>query len=325
MTTDASRQRPLREGGDSPQAAEVSFVDCHHHLWDIEKHRYEWLHADPLLDTFIGDYSPLCRNYLIEDYLQDVAVARVVKSVHVQCEFDPSKPVGETEWLQGVADEHGFPHGIVGYADLSAQDVPELLEAHAQHANFRGIRQNLNFDASDARLSFAERGDLLRDSAWRRGFSHLGALGLSFDLQILPHQLGDGYRLAADFSETLIALDHVGLPIYRQPKAMEVWRSGMRRLASLPNVFVKLSGFGMMEGGCSDEAVRPMVLETVEAFGPRRCMFGSNFPVDGLKCSFDDLFAAYRRAAAHFSRDEQAELFAGTAERFYRIGGSGNS
>ena len=320
MTADVPRQRPPHEGGDSPTAFAMPFIDCHHHLWDMKKHRYEWLHADPLLDTFIGDYSPLCRNYLIADYLQDVAAARVVKSVHVQCEFDPSNPVGETAWLQDVADEHGFPHGIVGYADLSTPEVPELLEAHAHHANFRGIRQNLNFDASDARLSFADRGDLLQDSAWRRGFSHLGALGLSFDLQILPHQLGDGYRLATDFPETRIALDHVGLPIYRCPKAMEVWRSGMRQLASLPNVFVKLSGFGMMEDGCSDEGVRPIVLETVEAFGPRRCMFGSNFPVDGLKCSFADLFAAYRRAAAHFSPGEQAELFAGTAERFYRLG-----
>lgn len=303
------------DGGDRPPP----FVDCHHHLWDIDKHRYEWLNADPLLDTFLGDYSALCRNYLIEDYLGDAAASGVVKSVHVQCEFDPSNPVGETEWLQGVADEHGFPHGIVGYADLASPDVGELLEAHAHHANFRGIRQNLNFDPDDPLLTFIERGDLLRDEAWRRGFAILGELGLSYDLQVLPRQLDDGYDLAAAFPETPIVLNHVGLPIRRSAEELAVWRSGIRRLSSLPNVFVKLSGFGMMKGGCSDEAVRPIVLETIEAFSPRRCMFASNFPVDGLQCSFDGLFAAYRRAAAGFSDDEQAALFSGTAERFYRI------
>ncbi len=321
-----SGERPSGEGerlsGGSPSGEDdrlPAFVDCHHHLWDIDKHRYEWLEADPLLDTFLGDYSALCRNYLLEDYLRDAASSGLVKSVHVQCEFDPSNPVGETEWLQGVADEHGFPHGIVGYADLSSPAVGKLLEAHALHANFRGIRQTLNFDADNPRFTFVERGDLLSDGAWRKGFAILGELGFSYDLQVLPHQLADGYDLAAAFPETRIVLNHVGLPIIRSPEVLEVWRSGMRQLASLPNVFVKLSGFGMMEGGCSDEAVRPIALETIETFGVQRCMFGSNFPVDGLQSSFDDMFAAYRRVAAEFSDDEQAALFGGTAERFYRI------
>ena len=96
----------------------LRIVDAHHHLWSLENH-YPWLEADPMFETFIGDYSPLCRNYEIGDFLADAANQRLTLSVHIQCEFDPSNPVGETAWLQGLADEHGFPHGIVAWADLA--------------------------------------------------------------------------------------------------------------------------------------------------------------------------------------------------------------
>ncbi len=294
-------------------------VDCHLHLWDIDNHRYDWLQCDPILNTFLGDYTPLRRNYLLGDYLADALREGVGKSVHVQCEFDPTNPPGETEWLQGLADEHGFPHGIVGFADLSSPNAQEVLEAHSRFANFRGIRQNLNFEAGRPDRSFAERGDLISDAAWRRGFAVLAAMGISFDLQLLPHQLLDGAALASDFPETAIALNHVGLPLDRDAEAWAIWREGMSRLASCENVSVKLSGFGMLPGGCSVDAIRPLVLETIEMFGSGRCMFASNFPVDGLNGSYSDFFAAFRLVTSDFSESERASLFGGTAAGFYRI------
>ncbi len=294
-------------------------VDCHHHLWDLAEHRYEWLQAEPLFDTFLGDYSSIRRDYLIEDYLADARPAGVVKSVHVQCEFDHANPVGETEWLQGVADRHGFPHGIVGFVNLADRAAGALLEAHAGFANFRGVRQNLNFDADDPRRCFADRGDYLTDPAWRRGFSQLAARGLSFDLQILPSQMGEAYEALGACPETAVVLDHVGLPLDRTPDAMDTWRAGMRRLASLPNVSVKLSGFGMMDRAPSMATIRPVVLETIEMFGVDRCMFASNVPVDSLGGTLIDFFDVYRAVVADFGDEERGALFARNAERFYRI------
>ncbi len=294
-------------------------VDCHHHLWDLAAHRYDWLQADPILDTLLGDYSPICRDYLIEDYLADARPAGVVKSVHVQCEFDHANPVGETEWLQGLADRHAFPHGIVGFVNLGAPDAAALLDAHSGFANFRGVRQNLNFDPADPRRCFTDRGDYLSDPAWRRGFSELARRGLSFDLQILPLQMGEAYAALAACPEAPIVLDHAGLPLDRTPEALDVWRAGMVRLASLPSVSVKLSGFGMMDRAPRAATIRPIIREVIEVFGVDRAMFASNFPVDGLGGDLADIYDVYRSVVADFSGDEQTALFAGNAERFYRI------
>lgn len=294
-------------------------VDCHHHLWDLAQHRYEWLQADPIFDTLIGDYSPICQDYLIEDYLADAAPAGVTKSVHVQCEFDPSDPVGETEWLQGIADEHGFPHGIVGFVNLADPDAPAQLEAHARFANFRGVRHNLNWDDDDPRSSFADRGDYLTDDTWLNGFSRLEHFGASFDLQILPQQMNEAADVAAAHPATTVILDHVGLPLDRTPDAMEMWADGMRRVAACPNTVVKLSGFGMMDNGWTVETIRPIVLETIDMFTVDRCMFASNFPVDSLGGAYSDFFTAYREIVKEFSADEQSMIFGANAERIYRL------
>ena len=294
-------------------------VDCHHHLWDLDNHVYEWLQADPVPDTFLGDYSPICRNYLIDDYLADSAPTELIKSVHVQCEFEPGNPAGETEWLQGIADRKGFPHGIVGFTDLAAQDVSQVLEAHACFPNIRGIRQNLNFDPDNSERSFADRGDYLSDPQWRKGFCLLERHGMSFDLQVLPAQLEDARPVVADHPGIPVVLNHAGLPFDRDVEAMEVWRSGMGLLAELPNTAVKLSGFAMVNPGWTRGSIRPLILETISIFGVDRCMFASNFPVDGLNASYGDLFNVYSEIVADFSEAERSALFGGNAERVYRL------
>lgn len=297
----------------------LSIVDCHHHLWDLGRHRYEWLQADPIFDTFLGDYTQICRDYLIDDYLTDAGTVGITKSVHVQCEYDPADPAGETRWLQGIADRHGFPHGIVGYANLARPDVGALLEAHAAFPNTRGIRQNLNFDPNDPRRCFADRGDYLTDDAWWRGFSLLERFGMTFDLQVLPRQMADAYAGLSSHPGVTAIVDHVGLPLDRDRASMEVWRAGMRDLARLPNTAVKLSGFAMMDPSWTDESVRSIVLEVIEMFGVDRAMFAGNFPVDGLYAGYEELYGSYLRATDGLETHERQALFAGNAERIYRI------
>ena len=115
-------------------------VDPHHHLWDLERFSYPWLSARPLPASVAGDVAPIAKSYLLDDYLADTARQNVVKSVHVDAGFDPSQPVEETRWLQSIADQRGFPHGIVARAELHRPDVETTLASHCRFPNVRGIR-----------------------------------------------------------------------------------------------------------------------------------------------------------------------------------------
>ena len=297
--------------------SDMPIVDPHHHLWDLEKYYYVWLSGEPL-DTIVGDYSSITNTYLVEDYLKDTGSQNVIKSVHIQCEFDPSNPAGESEWLQAAADEHGFPHGIVGSAHLEDANVEQLLASHARFPNFRGIRQMLNWH-EDPVLSFTNRSDYMTDSDWRRGFGLLEKYDLSFDLQLYPAQMSDAANLAGTFPDTQIILNHTGMPIDQDEEGTELWRSGMRKLADQSNVAVKISGLGLVDHSWTVAGIRPIVLETIEIFGVDRCMFASNFPVDRLYSDYDTVFDAFSEITAGFSDAERSALFGSNAERIYRI------
>ncbi len=118
----------------------LPIIDPHHHLWDLEHNRYPWLQMRPLAPRLEGDIEPIAKTYAIEDYLADVRNQSMVKSVHVECGWDSDDPVGETAWLQSVADKYGFPHGIVARAELGAPDIEKILAGQAQYENVRGIR-----------------------------------------------------------------------------------------------------------------------------------------------------------------------------------------
>ncbi|HTW27996.1 MAG TPA: amidohydrolase family protein [Acetobacteraceae bacterium] len=298
--------------------SELPTIDPHHHLWDMERFSYPWLVVKPQPISVAGDVAPIAHSYRIEDYLADIRDQNVVKSVHIDAGYDQTDPVGETRWLQSVADAHGFPHGIVAHAQLQASDVQAVLEGHRQFRNLRGIRHIVNWHRDPAK-TFVQRPDLLTDPAWLAGFRLLRRYDLSFDLQLYPSQMLDGAKLAAAHADTSIILNHAGMPIDRDPEGIAQWRSGMRALAAQPNVTAKVSGLGMVDWHWTVESIRPFVLEAIEIFGPARAMFASNFPVDKLYSSFDALYGAFRAIVRDFSEDEKRMLFAGTAERVYRI------
>jgi predicted TIM-barrel fold metal-dependent hydrolase len=285
-------------------------ADAHHHLWDLRRNRYPWLEAVPDPDAWIGDVTPIRRDYLVDDYLDDARSSGVVRAVHVQAEWDPMDPVGETRWLQGVADRHGFPHGIVAAARLEDPGVADVLEAHLAYANTRGIRQML--DRSEGLL-------LLGRQDWERGLAKLAGYGLSFDLQVNPGQLEAAAGLAHRHPELVFVLNHCGMPRERTPSALELWRRGLRRLALQPNVTAKVSGLGMFDHTWTVASFRPYVEEVLGVFGVERCMFGSNFPVDRLYGTYDALVEAMEELTLGLSRDERRAFFHDNAVRVYRI------
>ena len=163
----------------------MRIVDAHHHLWDLEANRYPWL--SPKTRHPVGDLAPICKSYVLEDFLVDARNQELAKSVHLQAEIEHADGVKETAWLQAIADDPksgGFPHAIVAFADPADPKVEAILEAHAGYPNVRGIRYLLNYEAGAPLYCATTRGDWLSDRQWRQGYALLAKYGLSFDLQI---------------------------------------------------------------------------------------------------------------------------------------------
>ncbi len=261
-------------------------------------------------------------------------------------------PVGEVEFVNGIAARSAsgtygncrVAEAIIGHADLTlGARVRDVLEAQirAGGGRFRGIRYGVSSDASPAISKFVSRvvpPHLVRDPTFRQGFAQLAPLGLSFESWQYHPQLPDAIDLARAFPDTTIILNHVGGVLGVGPYAghrEEIrtgWRKDIAELAKCPNVNVKLGGIGMTSFGFNFHergvppssqdlaaAWRQYVEPCIEAFGPSRCMFESNFPPDKQSCGYTELWNAFKRITAGASAADKAALYAGTAARVYRL------
>jgi predicted TIM-barrel fold metal-dependent hydrolase len=261
------------------------------------------------------------------------------------------RPVGETEFVNGVAamsasGVYGDVRacaGIVGHVDLTlGEKAAEVLQAHIRVGNgrFKGIRHSASSDPDPNVLGPLARQTpgLYMSDAFRKGFAQLAPLGMSFDAWLVEPQIGELIDLARTFPETPIVMDHVGTPLGigsyagRREERFPIWREKIFELAESSNVMVKLGGLAMPFCGFPSFMSSPPApstqlaaewkpyLETcIEAFGPDRCMFESNFPVDMGSCSYATLWNAFKVFAAGYSADEKAALFSGSAAKFYRL------
>lgn len=295
-------------------------TDPHMHLWDMERLPYGWLQTPGT--NFLGDYSPLAKNHLPSDFLNDAGEVIVERTVHVEAVVDAGHSLEETRWLEELANDTGIPTAIIAATDLSAPDVEAQLEAQASHPRVRGVRQILNRH-HDPVYNYVDA-DYLHDPAWKRGFDVLARKNLSFDLQLYPSQMADAAHVAGSNPETPIIVNHTGMFADRGfVNGWRQWRDGMKLLAGYPNVFVKISGLGMFDHNWSDESLRPYVLQTIDSFGTERAMFASNFPVDRLFSTYSELWSAFSRLTAQFSESERDALFRGNADRIYRLEATG--
>lgn len=299
-------------------AARPPLVDPHVHLWDLQHIRYPWLTGPFDSDNPNGSVEAIAVDYPLDAYLADAGSWDVRGIVHIDAGADPADALKETQWLQVMADTRGMPTGIVAFAALDDPQVENLLAAHVEHANVRGIRHIINWHPDPAR-SYSPA-DVTTTSAWMRGFGLLKKFGLSFDLQAYPGQFAHLAALIAKHPDTQVILNHTGMALPGDPDGWDVWRRGMAALAALPNVAVKISGMGFTWRPWTVELARSYVLETIDLFGTDRAMFASNFPTDKLFGSFDRHFDAYDAITADFSADERVALFGGNANRIYRLG-----
>lgn len=308
-------------------------VDPHHHLWPV------------------GGAMPYGLAELTADTSSGHAVER---TVFVECRAayrsgDPAylAPTGETEFVAGeaLAGPKRLIGGIVAHADLTdAEHLDELLDAHAEVGRglFRGIRHSGASDPHPEALMIRPRGreGLYADPAFRSGVARLGRRSLTYDTWHYHHQNGEFAALARAVPETLMVLDHFGTPlgvgVYtdHREEIFQQWRLDIAEIAKCENVVAKLGGLAMPDNGfgwneaerppTSDEFVAaqgPYYLHAIECFGPDRCMFESNFPVDRLSLSYRVLWNALKKIAAPFSIDERDAMFSGTATRVYRLDG----
>jgi L-fuconolactonase len=319
---------------------EVPIVDPHHHLWDRPGWRY--LLDDLLMDTNSG------HNIVATVFIQ-------ARSMYRATGPEEMRPVGETEFANGIAamsasgiyGKTAVCAAIVGHADLTlGARVEPVLSAlvHAGGGRFRGIRHITAWDADASVLNPAHSPQprLMTDTRFREGFAALHRLGLSFDAWLYHPQIAELEDLARAFPDTRIVLNHVGGPIGsgayagKHKQVFPGWAASIRALAACPNVYVKLGGLGMRLGGFAFHeqpeppasatlaaAWRPYVETCIEAFGSSRAMFESNFPVDKGSYSYPVFWNACKLLAKGASEAEKADLFAGTAGRFYGLNAMG--
>ncbi len=335
---------------------DLPIVDPHHHLWDRPAAMVAALAASKHDFTRVIELVP---RYLFDELMADLDSGHNVRAtVYMECgafyradgpaEF---RCLGETEFVTGVAAmSRSGVYGdartcaaMVGHADLSlGARVAEVLQAHitAAGGRFRGIRNSASHDADPDVLGplHGRAPGFYLDKTFREGFAQLAPLGLSFDAWMLEPQLPDLIDLGRAFPDTQIILDHVGTPLGlasytgRREERFGVWRDNIRALARLPNVAVKLGGLAMVfpkfDSFLSDPPApstqlaaewKPYIETCIEAFGPERCMFESNFPVDLGSCSYATLWNAFKIIAAGYSADEKTALFSGAATRIYRL------
>ena len=288
---------------------EMNFVDTHVHFYDMQHPDLVYAHWSPDVDhpTLGTQMRKLGeRNFTAEDFIAVSNGSNAVKAVHVQAAIGSPDPVQETEWLQAAADRTGYPHGIVAFADLSDPSVEATIERHCEFRNMRGIR---DYDGAEH----------LTEPQFMRGFGLLGKYDLIASMNVTWHHMADVGALAARFPNIQLVIDHAGGPWERSAEYIERWKGGMALAAEAANVWCKTSGLGMTDHNWSASSIRPFVLYCIETFGVDRCFFGTNWPVDSLWSGYADVIDAYAEIISAFSQSERERLFAGNAERLYRI------
>jgi predicted TIM-barrel fold metal-dependent hydrolase len=316
---------------------DLPICDPHHHLWDHREGRVERRY---LMDEIQKDLQS-GHNIVSTVFIEHLAMYRADGP-------DEMKYVGEVEFANGVAamaasglyGKTRIAAGIVGYADLATGSrVKAVLEAEIAAApeRFRGIRCTGAWDP-DPHIARAPAPGLYLDATFREGFAALDALDLVFDLTCRYHQIPECTGLARAFPGTTIVLNHLGgitgIGAYagRREEIFAAWRASMADLAECPNVTVKLGGlatdyvgFGWHEQPTPPTsrdlcaATRRYYETAIEQFGPGRCMFESNFPVDKISCSYNVLWNSFKRITENWSADEKAALYHDTAVRVYRL------
>ncbi|MCX5063121.1 amidohydrolase family protein [Streptomyces sp. NBC_00201] len=275
-------------------------VDAHHHVWDLSVRDQSW----------IPELSPLRRNFTLTDLVPEARAAGVDRTVLVQTVTVPE----ETPEFLELAASHDLIAGVVGWTDLTRPDIAEELARLRElpgGRHLKGIRHQVQGEADPQWLL---RPDVLR------GLAAVAEAGLVHDLVVLPHQLPACAEAAATLPQLAFVLDHLGKPPIASG-ALKPWAPDLHALAALPNTYAKLSGL-ITEAdpdSWSVEDLRPYTETALEAFGPHRLMFGSDWPVCTATATYGEVLSLTRELTRGLDAEERADVFDGTATRVYGL------
>ena len=301
----------------------MQIIDAHHHLWcpinDTAGIDYVWLKNIGAMKPF-GDPTDIQRDYLPPEFAAEANHHKLIGSVHVQADGAIPDPVKESQWLEHLSSTHKLPSAHVGFLDLTADDAEDVLQRYFKLPGFRGVRQILSKLDNRPDISFAGA-HYLRDPIWRQQYRLLAKQPLSFDCQLYPEQMVEAAAFFSQHPDVPVIIDHAGSPYDQSLKGLETLKYGLKALAELPHCHIKLSGFGMFDPVWTNESIQPIFDIILQAFGPKRVLFGSNYPVDKLMRPYDfivdELIKCCKRNG--LNKDEQEKMFSGNARDVYRL------
>jgi L-fuconolactonase len=272
-------------------------VDSHQHFWQVGRFDYPWM--SPELGVLFRDFLPAA----IEPELKRCGIDQTVL-------VQASNSLDETGWLLALAERHRFIGGVVGWVDLTSDDIEQQLGQFVSHAKFKGVRHLIESEPAD---------DWVTQSNVVGGLRALAAKDLSYDLLVHTRHLRHATRVAERVPELRFVVDHLAKPPIAT-REIDGWADEFRKLAEFPNVSCKLSGL-VTEADHSwrNEDLKPYVEIALECFGPERMMFGSDWPVCLLAASYDEVFDSTQSLLADLNHEERERIFAKNAIDFYRL------
>lgn len=290
-------------------------IDAHHHLWDPVRNNHPWLGESRQIPFRYGDYASLQNKpFLLDDYKAVSRKWNIVGSVTMEGEWNPDDPLGEVVWLAGLLEHSGWPAKHVAQAWLDRPELEQLLDDFTNYPFVVSVRHK---PRATATADGAAGG--MSDSAFQKGYSLLAKYKLHFDLQTPWWHLNEIESLLKHNDQSLIVINHTGLPADRSLEGLAAWKKAMQGISAFSQVRVKISGLGLNGGGWDAAGNRQIILDTLELFGAERCMFASNYPVDSLCAGFDDIYDGFSEVAAELSPTEQQALFLTTASEVYGL------
>jgi predicted TIM-barrel fold metal-dependent hydrolase len=290
----------------------VNYVDAHHHIWPATG--LPWLDG-PMIPRIFGPYETLQgKAYTAEEYAADATAAGFNQSVYVQANWKLEDSLEEVQWVQEQHERTGWPHAIVGSADLFDANAFETLQAQKERSPLmRGTRLQLHWHEHEA-FRFAGGPERAQDPTLNANIARLPELDYVFELQVFPNQLASAQQLVAAHPGVTFVLIHAGMPIAGEP-----WREALTELSHHPNVNVKLSGQGTFVHRVDPELIGGVTKVVLDTFGSGRAMFGSNFPIESLWTDFSSLIGAWLGVLAEYPDEVRQDVLGRTARRVYRL------
>ena len=293
---------------------DIDIVDAHHHIW--RQADLPWLSGE-MVPRIFGPYEPIRRDYPIDEYLAEATACGIRSSVYVQTNWPLDRSEDEVRWLRDVHAATGWPTAVIASADLFAPGAAEVMRRQAALTPLvRGVRLQLHWHDNPA-FRFASGPARMNDPVFRDNIAALADLGGRFELQVFPDQMLDAADFVAAFPSVTFVLVHAGM--LDDLAHVEAWRRGLRRLADHGNVVVKLTGQGTFVHRVDEDLIDLVTTECLALFGSRRCMWGSNFPIEKLWTDLPTLVSTWRRVLAKHPHEVQLDVFARTARRVYSL------